>query len=650
MTSEQSGDVSRAKARVLAAEATLRQYADAIIVLLTLPFYASWFFHDQFIDEGFAVTRNVDVTDTTKSTWYDILVHDFWGQDLWPSDGIHWTHKSFRPLITYSFRAVYVFFSDERLHMPVLRLTNCLCHTLTCLAVRRNTLFRKNVFAAFLFAVQPVDVENIVYLVGRADSLATLFFVWGSDREQSFWQVAVCTVVSGLCKETGFTLPVLVAFLCLVKGKWRRALAYLGFFVVVFVGRSWYVGGTDVGFGYVDTPVRYQEGVLVRFFSYLMHHLVYAQLLVLPWNLSWDYSYDSIPLCFELWRDMRVLGIVAAYLFVILLFFRAPVAAKQRQMLLGPGRYSGRQDVVGAAAHSADAAHAADGGSDSAGGLGGGSCQGISAGEQGVLAGLVEDDEQALVGQKNEEIVTDYFAAAMIVIPFVPASNLFFLVGTTVGERLLYPVTVGSCLVLDRLVQSAVSPASSGSKNGREKSVGTSSGKRLRSLVKYVKLVYLAYFMAVSYVRTSHWRSKDVLFEVDAKASAWQPRSAKVLHQYAVFLQTQGKLDDALSYYQQALNVFDDNAMSDYCVARIYLEKNDCTKALQVFFKINDGHGIGFGDHNQFLLNNDFGYALTCVQAYQDAIPILEEALQLMNPNFPYIYNALAMSYYFSSQ
>ena len=33
-------------------------------------------------------------------------------------------------------------------------------------------------------------------------------------------------------------------------------------------------------------------------------------------------------------------------------------------------------------------------------------------------------------------------------VPFVPMSNLFFLVGTTIGERLLYPLTVGWALVL----------------------------------------------------------------------------------------------------------------------------------------------------------------------------------------------------------
>ena len=33
-------------------------------------------------------------------------------------------------------------------------------------------------------------------------------------------------------------------------------------------------------------------------------------------------------------------------------------------------------------------------------------------------------------------------------VPFVPMSNLFFLVGTTIGERLLYPLSVGWALLL----------------------------------------------------------------------------------------------------------------------------------------------------------------------------------------------------------
>ena len=40
----------------------MERHADLMIILLTLPFYASWFIQDQYIDEGFAVTRNADVT------------------------------------------------------------------------------------------------------------------------------------------------------------------------------------------------------------------------------------------------------------------------------------------------------------------------------------------------------------------------------------------------------------------------------------------------------------------------------------------------------------------------------------------------------------------------------------------------------------
>ena len=36
----------------------------------------------------------------------------------------------------------------------------------------------------------------------------------------------------------------------------------------------------------------------------------------------------------------------------------------------------------------------------------------------------------------------------LLVIPFIPASNLFFLVGTTIGERLMYPCTVGRSILL----------------------------------------------------------------------------------------------------------------------------------------------------------------------------------------------------------
>ena len=60
----------------------LRNFWDAVLVLLTLPFYVCVFYRDTFIDEPFAVTRNNDVIDLSRSTLHDIMVNDFWGQYL----------------------------------------------------------------------------------------------------------------------------------------------------------------------------------------------------------------------------------------------------------------------------------------------------------------------------------------------------------------------------------------------------------------------------------------------------------------------------------------------------------------------------------------------------------------------------------------
>ena len=58
-------------------------------------------------------------------------------------------------------------------------------------------------------------------------------------------------------------------------------------FLLVAALRTWYVGGTDAGFGYVDTPIRYQDerthgsssqAWLVRSLSYLFQHAPWLEL------------------------------------------------------------------------------------------------------------------------------------------------------------------------------------------------------------------------------------------------------------------------------------------------------------------------------------------------------------------------------------
>eukprot|EP00397_Hematodinium_sp_SG-2012_P013255 GEMP01013451.1.p1 GENE.GEMP01013451.1~~GEMP01013451.1.p1 ORF type:complete len:620 (+),score=101.19 GEMP01013451.1:183-2042(+) len=372
----------------------------AVIILATLPFYCCYNYTHSYVDENFAITRNQDVM---QPRWADIWVNDFWGWTLTPDED-HWTSKSYRPFVTLSF-ALQVYIGHD---LGMMRLGNCLVHTINSLLV--YSLADYHLLASLAFAWHPVHVENIVYLVGRADSLATTFWLLAFTciavrsptqitrnniaqrtphislwhRNFSFAWVALCTIAAGLSKEIGFTLPIIFAFRYLWTDNYGRATCYMVYFTLVAMIRSWFVGGSDVGFSYIDTPIRYQDSIVDRTLSYLMLHSTYAQLLVAPFHQSWDYSFDSLPIV-RTFADLRLLGVVTAYLSIIMLF----------SLGSGVSRSGKRPSVL-------------------------------------------------------------LWAASWVVVPFLPMSNLVFLVGTTVGERLLYPLSVGWTLIVARLPRKIV--------------------------------------------------------------------------------------------------------------------------------------------------------------------------------------------------
>merc|ERR1712167_330893 len=117
----------------------------------------------------------------------------------------------------------------------------------------------------------------------------------------------------------------------------------------------------------------------------------------------------------------------------------------------------------------------------------------------------------------------------------------------------------------------------------------------------------LAMYTWNSNVRLSHWRNTSTLFETDALH--WG-RSAKVLHSKASELQASGDLHGALDHYLRSLEVFDDQAITDYCIARILINLGRYEEAYSRFNKILTGHGIGLHDGNDFLWMTDLGYLL----------------------------------------
>jgi len=569
------------------------------LVFLPCVTYSEW-----YIDELFAVLRNADARG--ESSLREVFTDDFWGNPLRGGQG-SWTHKSYRPFTVLSFAFQFRLLGQDHFRPQPLRAFNCALHTTNSMLVlsllRHNLRFsrRWSCIASCLFAAHPVHTENIVYLVGRADVLATTGFLLATltylhvrtrtrDRAAlrdlvndtamrrphffaSFCLVLFCGLVAtsaGLCKENGFTLLVIVAGIELSSPQQNPArskglaAAFLCLFVLLASIRMQMTQGTTVSFGFVDTPVQFHESQQVRTWSYLFQHAYYTKLLVLPARLSWDYSFDAIPLMRETWRDVRVLAIFATYLGFASMASRSIAGRGRRRLLLG---------------------------------------------------------------------------IQQVVVPFVPCSNLFFTVGTTIGERLLYPSTVGGVIVMAAVGQ------------GLERMTDMQFIHVQRGCTNFARVrrhwpcllggAFLAIYSWRSATRVWDWRSSQALYAADAMS--W-PRSVKTRHQLGTVYHAQELFADALEEYEASLTVLDDNALTDYVVATVYIQTGRYQEAVQRFEKIMRGHFVGFSRFNLFGLYVDHGFTLVMLQRFEEAIPHLKHGLSL-NLDVGHGLNALGFAY-----
>lgn len=215
--------------------------------------------------------------------------------------------KGWRPLTTLSFALDWKL-HQGRAYWP--RAENLALHTLASalvyfLALEIGLAQAGALIAGLLFALHPVHTEVINPIVGRGDLLAAIsslltliLFLRGR-----FWAL-VPFGIGLFAKESIisllFFLPVVV-YWSPKEAVRRRILLLLGlgaqFAVYMCVRRLvtgiWMPGGSDTVF--LDNPL-IAVGAFSRIANALHVLWRYAALLVIPWPLSSDYSYDAIKI------------------------------------------------------------------------------------------------------------------------------------------------------------------------------------------------------------------------------------------------------------------------------------------------------------------------------------------------------------------
>ncbi|XP_077517055.1 protein O-mannosyl-transferase Tmtc3-like isoform X2 [Amblyomma americanum] len=509
-------------------------------------------------DDASAVRDNRDLRPSTPIG--RLFANDFWGTPIHKEQ----SHKSYRPLCVLTFRLNYWL---HELRPAGYHLGNVILHSLVCMLFLRVCSMvvprKPSVVAALLFAVHPVHTEAVTGVVGRAESLSSVFFLLAflayaraADRwKRTEWRPLVACVVlvavATLCKEQGITV-VAVCFVYeifivqelrppdVVRGLrgllsgascggggspssavsrsprlhaccWLRECAQrLGALtlgaLVLLAARLHVMGAQLPVFTKFDNPAAVAPSP-ARQLTLLYLPAVNAWLLLCPHALCCDWTMGSVALLRSL-ADPRNAASLALY------------------AALGALAYAA---LFSAARHRAAAGEAVT----------------------------------------HDNVI--FLSLSLLVFPFLPASNLFFPVGFVVAERILYMPSMGFCLLVA---------------HGWHTLLKNHADSRLtKNFLWFGLLLLLATHSVKTFVRNYEWESEYSIFMAGLKVNG---QNAKLYNNVGHALEGQGDYARALEYFLKAASVQPDDIGAHMNVGRTYNNLLMFEEAESAFRKAKD--------------------------------------------------------------
>ena len=253
------------------------------------------------------------------------------------------------------------------------------------------------------------------------------------------------------------------------------------------------MGSKAPEFAPADNPSADCPSRLTRTLTFLHLPAFNFWLLLQPSVLSFDWSMEAIPLIQHL-NDPRNLGTLALYFGVGYAVWSVLFPKKEATDECSSRRSSTQLDTMFSLLPD-----------DQANGNENGCCFKFScaSGDCGSSSSSsVKSDVSLATSRGKTGTDLTVIALSMLVIPFVPATNLFFYVGFVVAERVLYIPSIGYCLLVALGFHLADDWLSKRRRNA----------KKLRFLWRLACFVVLALFAARTVRRNADWLSEETLY------------------------------------------------------------------------------------------------------------------------------------------
>lgn len=512
-----SYDLSLRKDPKKMAEITLKEIG--ILSCVVVLCYWNSLYCGFVFDDVSAILDNKDLHPSTPIK--KLFQNDFWGTPMSEER----SHKSYRPLTVLTFRLNYLF---SELNAVSYHLLNLLLHAVVCVIfLKVCKIFldnRTSLIAALLFAVHPIHTEAVTGVVGRAELLSSIFLLAaflsytkskGPDNSIVWTPIAAAVflvAVATLCKEQGITV---VGICCVYE-----VFIAQGYTLPVLWGTAVQIllGKGSIPYSLLQTLLK----LVVLMFSTLLLVVIRVQVIQsqLPVFTRFDnpaavsatparqltFNYllpvnawlvlNPSELCCD-WT-MGTIPLVESFLDgrnLATLFFFCFLG----NLVIYSVRYSGDSSKT-------------------------------------VLMGL-----------------------CLMVLPFIPASNLFFPVGFVVAERVLYVPSMGFCILVA---------------HGWKKL--SSKSNRLKKLSWIFLALVLFTHSVKTFNRNWDWESEYTLFMSALKVNK---NNAKLWNNVGHALENEKNYAKALKFFKQATHVQPDDIGAHMNVGRTYKNLNKSREA-----------------------------------------------------------------------
>ena len=292
--------------------------------------------HDFVWDDHGLIINNKKIRDL--SSLQDFFTRSFWNIDEDIQDK---TRSFYRPLIMSSYALDYHLygFNPKGFH-----LTNILAHILCAiivymLAIRLLKDRTQAFIAALIWAIHPTRMENVVWISGRTDIFAGMFYflscyffwVWMTSFKRTrllMGTTCVCYALALHCKEMAVTLPFLLCIAYFLTGNRKRGFAsFGGMLAIMGCITAEYLAVRHVVLGHMASSAL--SGGITEILLSLP--LVFARYIGLVFGLVPTDPHHSEALCKTAWSASFYLN------FMVVLAYAAVIAAvwlRRRNTLL----------------------------------------------------------------------------------------------------------------------------------------------------------------------------------------------------------------------------------------------------------------------------------------------------------------------------